>query len=56
MLDYTSIKQLAKQIGRPAKDLVVLAPAKRRARSVVLLRSSQNQVAGRVEPVFILAR
>ncbi len=27
MLDYTSIKQLAKQIGRPAKDLVVLAPA-----------------------------
>ncbi len=27
MLDYTSIKQLAKQIGRPAKDLLVLAPA-----------------------------
>ena len=27
MLDYTSIKGLAQQIGRPAKDLVVLAPA-----------------------------
>jgi len=27
MLDYNSIKGLAKQIGRPARDLVVLAPA-----------------------------
>ena len=27
MLDYNSIKELAKQIGRSAKDLVVLAPA-----------------------------
>ncbi len=27
MFDYASIKQLARQIGRPAKDLVVLAPA-----------------------------
>ncbi len=25
MLDYESIKQLAQQIGRPAKDLVALA-------------------------------
>ena len=27
MLDYTSIKVLAQQIGRTTKDLVVLAPA-----------------------------